>query len=125
MRQVNPVSIRRVFAGLIILLLVFPAVIHPQSSPVLEVGKFSAEKPGDSLPSGWKALTFANIEKHTLYRLVKDGETTVVKAVSAASASGLIREMAINPREYPIVQWRWKIENLLAKGDVLRKEGDD
>ena len=125
MSQANPVSIRRVAAGLIIFLLVFPAVIHPQSSPVIEVGKFSAEKPGDSLPPGWKPLTFFNIGKHTRYSLVKDEKTTVVKAVSDASASGLIREMTINPREYPIVQWRWKVENLLAKGDVHRKEGDD
>ena len=125
MRQVNRIPIRRVSAGLMILLLVFPGVIHPQSSRVIEVGRFSAEKPGDILPSGWKPLTFKNIEKHTLYSLVNDGGTTVVKAVSEASASGLTRELTINPREYPIVQWRWKVENILAKGDVHRKEGDD
>lgn len=127
MRQTNPIPIHRAAAGLIILifLLVFPGVIHSQSSQVIEVGKFSAEKPGDALPSGWKPLTFKKIEKHTQYRLIKDDDTPVVKAVSHASASGLIREMTINPREYPIVQWRWKVQNILAKGDVHRKEGDD
>jgi len=125
MRQANPIPIHLVAAGLIIFLLVFPGVIHSRSSQVTEVGKFSAEKPGDALPSGWKLLTFKKIEKHTEYRLVKDDDTPVVKAVSHASASGLMREMTINPREYPIVQWRWKVENILAKGNVLRKEGDD
>jgi hypothetical protein len=110
---------------LILLLLVFPGLIHSQSPQVMEVGKFSAAKPGDTLPEGWKPLMFKKIEKHTLYRLVKDEDTTVVKAVSDASASGLIREMTINPREYPVVQWRWKVENILKKGDVHRKEGDD
>jgi hypothetical protein len=57
--------------------------------------------------------------------LVKDGDTVVVKAVSNASASGLIREIEIDPKEYPIVQWRWKVTNILEKGDVHRKEGDD
>ncbi len=111
--------------GLIILLLGFPLVVRSQSSQAIEPGKFSAEKPGDSLPSGWKPLTFKKIEKHTLYRLVKDGDTTVVEAVSHASASGLTREMTLNPKEYPILQWRWKVENILIKGDVHRKEGDD
>jgi len=41
---------------------------------VIEVGKFSAEDAGDALPAGWKPLTFRNIDKHTLYRLVKDGD---------------------------------------------------
>jgi hypothetical protein len=57
--------------------------------------------------------------------LVKDGEGVVVKAVSDASASGLIKEVRIDPKEFPIVQWRWKVENLLKNSDVSRKEGDD
>jgi len=92
---------------------------------IIEVGKFSAATVGQDLPDGWKPLTFKKIEKHTTYTLVKDDDAVVVKAVSEASASGLTREMKINPKEYPIVQWRWKIMNILKKGDVHRKEGDD
>ena len=47
----------------------------------------------------------------------------VVKAVAEASASGLTREIKINPKEYPIIQWRWKVTNILKKGDGYRKEG--
>jgi hypothetical protein len=61
----------------------------------------------------------------TRYSLVKEGETVVVKAVSEASASGLIREMKIDPKEFPLLQWRWKVGNILKKGDVKTKEGDD
>ena len=99
--------------------------VQPQSSPVLEVGKFSAAEAGGTLPAGWKPLTFKNIEKHTAYTLVKDGDAVVVKAEAQASASGLIREIKVDPKEYPIVQWRWKVTNILEKGDVRRKEGDD
>jgi hypothetical protein len=98
---------------------------QPQSNPVLEVGKFSSAEAGGTLPAFWKPLTFKNIEKHTVYTLVKDGDTVVVKAESQASASGLIREIKVDPQAYPVVQWRWKINNLLKKGDVRRKEGDD
>lgn len=92
---------------------------------LLEVGRFSLAAEGAALPDGWKPLTFKKIPKHTQYQVVKDGDTLVVKAVSQASASGLIRESRIDPKEYPIVQWRWKVANVLQKGDVTKKSGDD
>jgi len=91
----------------------------------LEVGKFSAAAEGTALPEGWKPLTFPKVAQHTSYRVVRDAGSTVLKARSEASASGLIREIRIDPREYPIVRWRWKVENLLANGDISRKSGDD
>jgi hypothetical protein len=111
--------------GLALALLAVPAVICAQSGSVIEVGEFSAAGVGDGLPAGWKPLTFKKIEKHTLYSLVSDEGTVFVKAVSEASASGLIREIQINPKEYPIVRWRWQVSNILKKGNVYRKDGDD
>lgn len=96
-----------------------------QELVLLEVGRFSAATEGVTLPDGWKPLTFKKIERHTRYEVVKDGSTSVVKAVSEASASGLTKAVTIDPREYPIVRWRWKVENLLQKSDVTRKDGDD
>jgi len=109
------------FSGLLVLLFIGNAFCID----IIEVGKFSAATVGQDLPDGWKLLAFKKIEKHTTYSLVKDDHTVVVKAVAEASASGLTREIKINPKEYPIVQWRWKVTNILNKGDVRRKEGDD
>ncbi|MCS6897137.1 MAG: DUF3047 domain-containing protein [Nitrospira sp.] len=91
----------------------------------LEVARFSAQRPGAGLPEGWKPLTFKKIAKRTTYELVKDDGQVVVKAISDSSASGLIKEIRINPQEFPIVRWRWKVENVVQKSDVTRKEGDD
>lgn len=91
----------------------------------LDVGRFSAATPGPALPEGWKPLTFAKVEKHTAYELVKDGDTVVMRARSEASASGIVRELRIDPRQYPVVRWRWKIGNLLEKSDIRSKQGDD
>jgi hypothetical protein len=104
---------------------VFIAIAFAQPLEVIEVGKFSAEGAGNTPPVGWKPLTFKKIERHTVYSLIKDGDTVVVKAVAESSASGLTREIKINSKEYPIVQWRWKVTNVLKKGDVKQKEGDD
>jgi Protein of unknown function (DUF3047) len=113
-----------VLASMIILIVSSP-LVHSQSSPVLEVGMFSREQEGEDIPKGWKPLTFKKIERHTVYTLARDGETVVIKAVANASASGLIREIRIDPKEYPIIQWRWKVANLLKRADVHKKEGDD
>ncbi len=101
------------------------AVGLTQGPTLLEVGNFSAATEGVALPDGWKSLTFKKVERHTTYEVVMDGSTPVIKAVSEASASGLTKEVKIDPREYPIVRWRWKVENLLQKGNVNRKDGDD
>lgn len=92
---------------------------------ILEIGHFSANQPGPEIPAGWKPFLFKNIKRHTQYSLVKDDSITVVKAVSDNAASGLIREMTIDPKKYPIVVWRWKISNIYVKGDVAQKSGDD
>src|SRR4029450_12934931 len=113
------------FAGFGSLLLLGPSLLCAQSDAVLEVGRFSAGTPGQAVPDGWTALTFANVEQHTRYELVNDGSSVGGKARSESSASGLTRKTTIDPREYPIMRWRWKIENLLAKSDILRKDGDD
>ena len=101
------------------------SISYAQSPPAIEVGKFSAVSAGETLPAGWRPLTFKKIDRHTSYALVKDQGVTVVRAMADASASGLIREIRIDPKEYPIVRWRWKVSNVLKKGDVRRKEGDD
>jgi len=114
--------------GLLLLaarLLFAPSVSMADSSTVLDVGKFSANLSGSALPEGWKPLTFKKIPKLTSYELVKDGGAVVVKATSEASASGLIKEIKIDPKAFPIVRWRWKVENLLKNSDVSRKGGDD
>jgi hypothetical protein len=96
--------------------------VAPGERARLEAGRFSA---GSGLPDGWRPLTFPKIPRHTEYALVHDGETQVLRAESRSAASGLIRELDFDLREYPILRWRWKVENVLPSGDVTRKEGDD
>ncbi|HKR80714.1 MAG TPA: DUF3047 domain-containing protein [Nitrospira sp.] len=92
---------------------------------VLEVGRFSTGRPGVAHTDGWKPLAFKKIPVSTAYELVLDADTVVVKATSNASASGLIKEVKIDPSTFPVVRWRWKIENVLSRSDVTRKSGDD
>ena len=110
--------------GLVLVLATSPAVLA-ESDNQLPIGIFSEAQPGKGFPTGWKPLTFEKIPTHTQYALVKNADQVVVKAVSHQSSSGLTREITIDPQEYPIVQWSWKVENIIKKGDVTQKSGDD
>jgi len=111
--------------GFLVLLLALAGAGYGQSGDMIELGKFSEARPGGPFPPGWKPLNFKKIKKHTAYSLVQDGDTVAVKAVSRQSSSGLTRRITIDPKEYPVVQWKWKVENILKKGDVTKKAGDD
>jgi hypothetical protein len=78
-----------------------------------------------TLPAGWEPITFKKVSRHTAYTLVLDENIWVVKAHSIASASGLTCRIDIDPRQLPVLRWRWKVSGVLSQGDVTRKDGDD
>ena len=91
---------------------------------VLRVGHFSSA--GGKLPQGWEPLEFKNIESHTRYTVVRDEGGWVVRAESRGAASGLIRkDLSIDLHDYPVLRWRWRVDNLIAKSNPAQKEGDD
>ena len=94
------------------------------SSGEIVVGGFSSMTPGQAV-TGWAPMTFDKIDAHTVYTLVTDDGRTVLQATSHASASGMIRELSVDPETYPLIQWRWKVATILEKGDVRKKSGDD
>lgn len=118
---------RLVIVGVILSLVLFPDAIllNARADAVLGVGKFSSTPEGAAVPDGWEPLTFKKIPRHTRYTLVMESGRVVVKANSEASSSGLIRKIRIDPKEYPLIEWRWKILNIYRKGDVTTKAGDD
>jgi len=94
-------------------------------NPPLRIGDFSTAEVGGAYPPPWQPLTFKKIPRHTEYKLVEDAGVVVLQADSDAAASGLTREVAIDPAEYPVIEWRWKVADVLQGGDVTRKAGDD
>lgn len=102
-----------------------PAIAATDREVAVEVGRFSAEREGTALPAGWKPLTFRNIDRHTRYTLVRDSGTVVLRADAEASASGLVREQAVDLKAFPFIEWRWRAAGVLAKADVKTKAGDD
>jgi len=106
-----------------------PVLINPggiNAQEVLTVGNFSAAIVSEkTLPENWEPMTFKKIDSHTRYDTVDENGLTVIRAQSKASSSGLIRKIQIDPKTYPIIQWRWKITGVYQNGDVTKNAGDD
>jgi hypothetical protein len=89
---------------------------------VLEVSCFNPDDPDNSC---WIKQPLGNI-KATEYFLTHDENgNRVIEGVSEQSASGLVYPISIDPKEYPIIEWSWKIESVLPSGDMRTKKGDD
>lgn len=103
--------------------LLMPGLLRAQSS--IEVARFSALRAGEALPAWLAPHVFDNQPKHTQFSLVEDEGRVALRADARASASGLIRELRVDPKTHPILAWRWKVMNLIAKSDLSTRQGDD
>lgn len=96
-----------------------------RAEELIQAGAFSKAVPEAVTPEKWEPFTFDNIDTHTSYQLVRLDGAVVVKAVTNQSASGLIRKMRIDLNQYPVIEWRWRIENIYETGNAKKKSGDD
>ncbi len=76
----------------------------------------------NSLRPEWKAKEFKGVTKYE--PVVEDG-VPCLKAEAMGTASGLFYEIKYDPQQQPILTWKWKIENIIEKGDARTKIGDD
>ena len=93
--------------------------------PPVELGRFAPPSGADQPPAGWEALTFLPISRHTRYTVAVDEGRHVLRAESHGAASGLYRPVDLDPRVYPVLTWRWKVERVLTAADARTRRGDD
>ena len=89
---------------------------------ILWVDKFSLGKVTDSIPEGWQ------LDKKTgdpQIKVEQSGDNAYVRFISNNSSFGLRKEMNFSIKDYPYLNWKWKVTRLPEKGDFLKKETDD
>ncbi|MCE3000631.1 MAG: DUF3047 domain-containing protein [Betaproteobacteria bacterium] len=99
--------------------------VTPETVTLPQVSHFSAQNPGERLPTGWQPWTLSRFKRPTEYRLVDYQGRTVVRARARGSASGLVHPLTLEPERYPYLQWQWKVEQLIAKADNTQKHLED
>lgn len=72
--------------------------------------------------AGWEPKSFSGF---TEYRIVQEQGFTAVKAVSNASASGLVKKITFAPQQHRYLRWSWKIAGTIRAGDETSRRGDD
>lgn len=98
-------------------LLLVSSVVAAENNANIPISFFSA----GSLVE-WENQSFSG---DTYYRLVSLDNTQVLKAESQAGASGLLKKQVIDLQKTPYLNWRWRIDNRLAKMNEQSKAGDD
>ncbi len=91
----------------------------------LTVGAFSSADTSQAIPDGWERIAFSKIDARTQYDLVVMDSTVVLRAQSDGAASGLVTRRRIDPNEYPVIEWRWRVNRVLDDGNARTKDGDD
>lgn len=80
---------------------------------------------GDFAAGGLAGWTTKSFKGETEYRIVEDDGRKVLQASSRGTASGLVYATDYDPLEYPVLTWRWKVGNIIARGDARTRAGDD
>jgi len=98
--------------------------IFLQFSPVVAselikvpVGEFSENK-----LDGWEEKEFNG---KTEYKVISLEGKKVVSARSNGTASGLFKEITVDLKKTPYINWSWKVDNVLLSADEKTKAGDD
>ena len=96
-----------------------------ESGALVEAARFSAGRAGEALPGGWSPFVVSPFATRTEYRLVESNPLTVLEARADGSASGFYRRIHIDPRRHPVVEWRWRVLEPLARADPRVPSRDD
>ena len=88
------------------------------------VTPFSAAQPGTALPPGWEVLSLGSTKTPTEFKFVEEAGAVVLKAHAEAAASGLNHRVKFDIKSAPIIEFRWKVANLIEGADnhVASKE---
>jgi len=92
------------------------------AAPLADSDRLTIADFEQGIPAGTEEQTFS---ENTTYRVVEKDGQKVLSATANGSASGLVFPTRFDPNETPWIEWRWKIDGVVEKGDARVKQGDD
>ncbi len=74
----------------------------------------------------WEPHTFPAVPHESEYVVEEDeGGNPFLLMTSDGGGSGLVLKESFRVRDYPIVEWRWRVDKAIEGVDHLRRDGDD
>jgi hypothetical protein len=113
--------------ALICALLAGCASTPPREAPATSISPFSANRDAAGFPAGWQPWIINRAKPPTEYRLVRDAASgqVVLHAHADAAASGLRQLLDVDPRQQPVVEWRWRVLDLIVGADNQDRYAED
>ena len=62
-------------------------------------------------PEKWIHTTLPKVARASVFDLVDDGGSTVLRIRSDAAASSLSQALSVDPGATPLLKWRWKVSS--------------
>ena len=100
----------------------FAVAAFAQTAP--EIPRFSTGKAG-AVPPEWKHLPLASFKNNSDYTLVVEDGAVVLHAMSHNAASFLATPVEFDPRQFPVLSWRWKVAQNVAGASTTEQSKED
>jgi hypothetical protein len=101
--------------------LVAIAVAQPSSVVVEDWEKIPAGTKG--VPPGWQGQRWGDPRYD--FTVVQDGAVKALHLRSADDSSSISKEIKVDVKQYPILEWTWKVVELPPRGHARKAETDD
>jgi hypothetical protein len=112
-----------VSAGSFFFLIICP--LSQAGDDVLDLGLSSRHYDEGKVPHGWKLRKRTWYPRDARAGWVIEDRIPAVRLYSKGALTFLEKTVDIDIKEFPIVTWRWKVDNILKGTDERTKEGDD
>jgi hypothetical protein len=116
-----PVRIAVLIGALALVAAAVGASAQPASIVVEDWSRQTVGKTG--VPDGWKPQNWGSPKYD--FRIVAEGNAKVLHMKSDNEGSTINKEVKIDLRAHPVVEWRWKAVMLPKGADSRKKETDD
>jgi hypothetical protein len=106
-------------------LMTAPVPATGAGAPLHAVQPFSQSPVGETAPPAWQPWILSRFLARTHYGIVEHDGERVLAARANVSASGLLQPLALASADYPFINWRWKVPQLIAGANNASRGGDD
>jgi len=94
---------------------------EPASMAVEDWAKQPTDQRG--VPEGWKGQSWGSPKYD--FSVETDDGARVLHLRSVGDSSNINKEITVDLKQYPILEWRWKVVLLPAGGDLRKHDTDD
>lgn len=115
---------RLILAGLLAALPAALGAIAFAQAPSIVVQDWAKLPVGTrGIPPGWQGHQWGSPKYD--FTVVQDGAGKALQLKSDNDSSSISKEIKVDVRQYPILQWKWNVVTLPPRGDARKAETDD